>query len=131
MAEALTPWNTSHIPSQHIKGSWQASYAVDGHKNPSSGYFNYVYSRPRIGKSSEILVHCRAANDTIVQWLRLQSNMEWFPHCHAVDGHMKLSLGDFNYMYGPSFGKSYEILVHCWAANDTIVQWLRFLPNME
>jgi hypothetical protein len=29
--------------------------------------------RPRIGKSSEIMVHCRAAYDTIVKWLRTEA----------------------------------------------------------
>ena len=33
-------WNASHIPSQHMNSSWQASSAVDGHMKPSSGNFN-------------------------------------------------------------------------------------------
>ena len=58
-------------------------------------------------ESAEILVHCWAANNTIVQWLRLQSNIEWFPHpppsyeqcliifIWAVDGRKELSSGHF------------------------------------
>jgi hypothetical protein len=67
-----TSWNGSNIPSQHmLKGSWQASYAVDGHMVPYSAHYCYRHlSCPRFGKASEIMVHCWAANDTIVQWLR-------------------------------------------------------------
>ena len=76
-------WNGSNISSQHLRGAWQASYAVDGHMAPYSAHYHYHYhhlSCPRFGRSSEILVHCWAANDTIVQWLRFLPNMEWFPH---------------------------------------------------
>ena len=34
--------------------------------------FQHVY-RPKFGKSSEIMVHCRAANDTFVQWQRAEA----------------------------------------------------------
>ena len=42
--------------------------------------------RHRFGKSSQILVDCWATKDTIVivQWLRLYSNMEWYPHPHPL-----------------------------------------------
>ena len=36
---------------------------------------------PTLGKTAEILVYCWATNDTrVLQWLRLWSNLEWFPH---------------------------------------------------
>jgi hypothetical protein len=65
-------------PNIPMNGVRQASYAVDGHVAPYSAHYHYHHlSCPRFGKSSEILVHCRAANDTIVQRLRLKPNMGW------------------------------------------------------
>ena len=62
-----------------LKGGWQASYAVDGHMVPYSAHYHHL-SCPRFGKSSEIMVHCWPAIDSIVQWLRIKPNMEWFPY---------------------------------------------------
>ena len=72
-------WNGSHIPSIHIQGVWQLSYAVDGDMDPSSSHSHHT-CRPRFGKSAEILGHCLELNEAFVQWLRLQTHMEWFPH---------------------------------------------------
>jgi len=52
-------WNGSNISSQHMRGAWQASYAVDGRMTPYSAHYQYHHlSCPRFGKSSEIMVHC-------------------------------------------------------------------------
>jgi hypothetical protein len=41
----------------------------------------HPYVLAQIGKSAEISCpRWRATNNTIMQWLRFYTNMEWFPH---------------------------------------------------
>jgi hypothetical protein len=69
--EALTQYEMVPTSCPCIYGVWQASYAADGHMEPSSGYYHHM-CWPRLGKSAEILHPSWATNDTrIVQWLRL------------------------------------------------------------
>ena len=81
-----------------------------------------MYSRHRLGKSSQILVDCWATKDTIMQCLRLKSNMEWFSHpllaykgawqpAYAVDGHMVPYSACYHHLSCPRFGNPSKILV--------------------
>ena len=72
-------WNGSHIPSKHIKGDWQTSYAVDGDMDPSSCHYNHT-CWSGFEKSAEIRGHCLAPNDVLEWLLRLWTHMEWFPY---------------------------------------------------
>ena len=71
-------WNASRLPSIHIKGVWQCSYAVDGNTSQSLWGCNHA-CRSRFEKSVEILGHCLVQNEALMQWLRLQTHMECFP----------------------------------------------------
>jgi hypothetical protein len=72
-------WNDSHINSKHIQGDCQTLYDVDGDMEPPSCCYHHTCGT-RFGKSGEIMDLCWVSNDTIMQWLRLSSHMEWFPH---------------------------------------------------
>jgi hypothetical protein len=37
----------------------------------------------------------------------------------------------YHHTCGIAFGKSAEIMDHCWVPNDTIMQWLRLSSHME
>ena len=41
-------WNGYNISSQHMRGAWQPSYAVDGHMAPYSAHYHHL-SCPRFG----------------------------------------------------------------------------------
>jgi len=125
--------NGSPIPSQHMKGIWQLSYAVDGHIEPSTCDYHYMCSS-RCGKSNEILHHSWATKDTIVQWLRLSSNPTWkgsqIPFQHMKGVGVSICCG---WVHGsiimplpPHWEVSWN-LYHCWAlaTQDSIVWWLR------
>ena len=82
---------------------------------------NHMY-RHRFGKFSQnpgwLL---GSTKDTIVQWLRLLPNMEWFPHplptlwkvvdnVHTVDGHMVPYSACYHHLSCPRFGNPSKIL---------------------
>ena len=132
--------NGSHIPSQHIPGVWHPSYDVNWHMEPLSGCYPQR-CWPRLGKSAEILCPnwATTTNDTrILQWLRLQPNMKWFPHpvpesqqiegvwqsSYAVDEHhIKQSSGCYHHMCWPRLRLGHCAEIQClrWVTtNDTI-----------
>ncbi len=50
-------WNQSHIPSHHMKGSWQLSYAVNGLMGPLSCQYHYMcWPRCGCGKSAGFFI---------------------------------------------------------------------------
>jgi len=72
-------WNDSHIHSKHKQGIWQILNDVDGDMEPPPCCYQHNCGTG-FGKSAEIMDHCWVSKDTIMQWLRLSSHMEWFPH---------------------------------------------------
>ena len=87
----------------------------------------------RFQKAAEIIDHCWVTNDTIMHWLRLLTHIEWDSHIHskhikqrtlyAVNGVMEPPSCCYHHTCGTRFGKSVEIMDHCWVPNDTIMHW--------
>ena len=62
-----------------IKRVFRNLYAVEGYMDPSAHHYHYTCSS-RFWKFDEILCHFLALKECLLPWLRLQTQMEWFPH---------------------------------------------------
>jgi hypothetical protein len=112
------------------------------------GYGAFIMLLPphlwdQIWKSGEIMDLCWVSNDTIMQWLRLSSRMEWFPHPLETYTRWLTSIICCGWGYGAPtmllpphlrdriWKVGWKIMDHCWVSNDTIMQWLRLSSHME
>ena len=132
-------WNGSHISSQHMQRGWQPSYAVDGH----GAIFCILPLQPlELSQIWEVfwnygsLLGCQRHHCVVVEALTHHGMVPISPHniCKVVDKLHMLWMGIWRHILPitnnlhlscPRFGITSEFMVHCWAAYDTIMQWLR------
>jgi hypothetical protein len=72
-------WNGPHIHYIHIQGVCHHLYAMEWIINPLSCLYRHTIL-PRFANSSKIEWRSLGTNVIMVEWLRLQTNMEWSSH---------------------------------------------------
>jgi len=70
-------WIGSPIPSKPIRSDWQPSYAKAGDMDPSSLCYQLI-CWPRFGKWAKCPCQYGTSNETVLQWWRLFTHMDWF-----------------------------------------------------
>ena len=88
--------------------------------------------------------HCLAPNEVLVQWLRLQTHMDWFPHplqtyesCLTTFICCGREYGSITMLLLPHLlVQIWEVYQNPWsllgaALNEALVQWLRLQTHME
>jgi hypothetical protein len=135
-------WNDSYIHSKIYKVIAK-QFVVDGDMEPPPCCYHHTCGTGFRKSPAEIMDHCWVSNDTIMQWLRLSSHMEWFPHpfqtckrwltniVYSWWGYGAPTMLLLPHLWDQIWKVGWKSMDHCWVPNNTIMQWLRLSSHME